>query len=272
MTTHSPDPTLPGPGPATAAPQALPTAGGGRRLVGVGVGPGDAELVTLKAQRTFAEADVVLVPATERSGEGPGRAEEIVATVAPQARIRRVPFSMADRQGVTARRRQAWETSAAAAVEEYRGGAAVVCFATVGDPSVYSTFSYLAAYVTAELPDVEVEVVPGITAMQALAAASRTPLCEGQEVLALAPATAGIEVLDAVLDACDTVVVYKGGSRLPEVVDVLRRHDREAVMGTDIGLPAEQVVPLAAVTDGATAPYFSTVLSAPRRARTGGRL
>lgn len=243
-----------------------------RRLIGVGVGPGDPELTTLKAARALAEADVVLVPATETSGDGPGRAEAIVAAVAPSARIRRIPFSMADRRGVSERRKEAWLTSAAAAIEEFDGGADVVAFATVGDPSVYSTFSYLAAHIVDERPGTEVEVIPGITAMQALAAESRTPLVEGQEVLALVPVTAGFDRLRDVFALADTVVAYKGGRKLPQVVGALREADRSAVLGVNVSMPEQRLVTVEELADDEQAPYFSTVLSAPRRAETGGSL
>ncbi len=246
------------------------------RLVGVGVGPGDPELVTLRAVRELANADVILVPATERSADGPGRAEQVVTGCCPQAAgaLRRVPFSMADRQGVTARRQEAWETSAAIALEAFAAGARSVVLATVGDPSVYSTFSYLAAHVSDQLPDVRVEVVPGITAMQALAAASRVPLVEGSEVLALVPVTAGMDTLDRALELADTVVAYKGGRQLPEVLTRLREADRLAgtVLGTDVSLPVERLTRLDEWTPGERAPYFSTILAPARRTGVGGRL
>ena len=73
-------------------------------LVGVGVGPGDPELVTRKAVAVFERADVILVPTTETSGDDAGRAEQIVLAACPDAasKLRRVPFSMAQRRGVGA--------------------------------------------------------------------------------------------------------------------------------------------------------------------------
>ncbi|HSN11662.1 MAG TPA: precorrin-2 C(20)-methyltransferase [Propionibacteriaceae bacterium] len=242
-------------------------------LIGVGVGPGDPELITLKAVRALECADVILVPATESSGEGPGHAERIVAESCPGVtdRIRRIPFSMAEKRGVGAERRRSWATSARVTVEAFHAGARVVVFATVGDPSVYSTFSYLAAHVRDVLPEVGVEVVPGITAMQALAAESLTPLVEGQETLALVPATAGEEVLSQALASSDAVVYYKGGRRLADLVAMIRERGRDGVLGVDVGLDGQRITPLSEV-DAATAPYFSTVLVTPRRAATGGRL
>lgn len=244
------------------------------RLIGLGVGPGDPDLITVKAVTTLTQAAVILVPATEGSGDGPGRAETIVVQACPIAAtaIQRIPFSMADRSGVSPRRKQAWQDSAEAAIRAFEAGAGVVVFATVGDPSVYSTFSYLAAHVVEQLPDVDVEVIPGITAMQALAARSRIPLVEGTETLSLVPVTAGLEVLERALDTADTVVAYKGGRHLPEVIELLRRKERDGVLGVQLGMADEQLITLEDVDQGQRMPYFSTVLAPVRRNETGGRL
>ena len=244
------------------------------RLIGIGVGPGDPDLITVKAISALCAADAILVPATEASGDGPGRAEQIVVAAAPEVAhvIVRVPFSMADRSGVTERRREAWQTSADAALAAYARGARTVAFATVGDPSVYSTFSYLAAYVADRVADLEIEVVPGITAMQALAAESRTPLVEGTETLALVPVTAGLDVLGRVLDTVDTVVAYKGGRRLPEVAATIRGKGRDAVLGINLGLEGQELHRLSDLDDDRSAPYFSAVLAPAHRGETGGRL
>ncbi|MFT4296920.1 MAG: precorrin-2 C(20)-methyltransferase [Micropruina sp.] len=244
-------------------------------LTGVGVGPGDPELITLKALRVLRDADVILVPDTDTGTDEVGRAEQVVLTACPEAagRVRRVPFSMAQRHGVGTKRRRAWEASAKAAEDAFAAGAGSVAFATVGDPSVYSTFSYLAAHVRAVVPGLQVRVVPGITAMQALAAASGVPLVEAQESLTLVPVTAGLDSLAAALDSSDTVVAYKGGRHLSEVLELVRRRrpDDTAVLGVNVGLPGEELIAVSDVTAD-RAPYFSTLLVAPARTRTGGRL
>jgi precorrin-2/cobalt-factor-2 C20-methyltransferase len=144
-----------------------------------------------------------------------------------------------------------------------------VAFATIGDPNIYSTFTYLADAVRERVPDLVVETVPGVTAMQDLAARSGTVLCEGTESLALLPLTAGIDAFDEALTHFDTVVAYKGGRQMSAVRGVLDRHCRleDAVFGASLGLPDEQIGPLPE-----TAPYLSTVLVPARRTTRGGKL
>lgn len=244
-------------------------------LIGVGVGPGDPELVTVKAVRVLREADLVLVPVSSTGQQG--RAEATVLAHIPAGRVRRVVFALdagADRPGRQARqaREPAWDGAADTVAAAFRSGAVVVAFATIGDPNVYSTFTYLAATVRERMPGVAVATVPGITAMQDLAARSGTVLCEGRETLALLPLTAGLARFKEALAAFDTVVGYKSGRHLPEVLAAVRDAGRlgEAVHGAALGLPGEDIRPAAEVTG--PAPYLSTLLVPARRTQRGGKL
>jgi precorrin-2/cobalt-factor-2 C20-methyltransferase len=246
------------------------------RLVGVGVGPGDPELLTVKAVRVLQTADVVLVPVLDTDTDETGRAEASVrAHLADDGRVRRVRFALNDRAGLSHARTDSWDAAAEAVVECWDAGARTVAFATLGDPSVYSTFSYLAQTVAVLRPDAQVDVVPGITAMQELAARSGTPLCEGTETLALFPMTAGLDRFAEALDAFDTVVAYKGGRQLPQVLEVVARAGRldGAAYGAALGLPDECVRPARELADTAAgAPYLSTLVVPPVRRGRGERL
>lgn len=234
------------------------------RLVGVGVGPGDPELLTLKGLRVLRDADQVFVPVAD-TGEA-GRAERTVSEHLPPERLRRLVFALSD--DAEARERN-W-TEAARAVSQYLRRGETCAFATIGDPNVYSTFTYLARTVLERLPDVEVSTVPGITAMQDLASRSGTVLLEGDERLALLPFTAGEGPLREALSDYETVVCYKGGSRLPDVLGAAEEAGRldRATYGARLGIDGEEIAPASEMV-GREGTYLSTVIFTRRGAGLG---
>lgn len=243
---------------------------GTNTLVGVGVGPGDPELVTVKGVNALRAAAVVVVPVMD-TGER-GRAEATVLHYVAAEKIVRVVFALNERTD-RARREAAWDAAGARVAELLRTHGSVA-FATIGDPNVYSTFTYLAHTIGELLPGTAVVTVPGITAMQDLAARSGAVLTEGTEPLTLVPVTAGAAVLKEALEGPGTVVAYKFGRLAAEVATALRETGRteDAVWGSALGLPEESIRPAAELADGPL-PYLSTLIApAPRDGGRGGKL
>src|SRR6266704_5458806 len=257
----------------------------GATLVGVGVGPGDPELVTVKAVRVLREADAVLVPVLAAPDPEPGRAETIIRAYVAADRVKRLEFALNDTGGVTPRRAAAWQAAAAAVAAEFAAGAGTVAFGTLGDPNLYSTFSYLAQAVRDLDPEVTVETIAGITAMQDLASRAGISLAEGTEPVTLVPLNGGVGALDQALARGGTVVGYKVGAAASPAPAILR--DRlqaagrldTAIIGARLGLEGELIAPAAEVltarapatssaTDIPDIPYLSTLIApVPRTAR-----
>ena len=229
-------------------------------LIGVGVGPGDPELMTVRAMRAVREADRVIAPSS--AVDAVGRAESIVRQACPGVRVERAVFAMGDAE-------RSVDEVAATIVAGLDAGQRLA-FVTLGDPNVYSTFSTVAARVRSLRPDAEIQTVAGIMAFQELAARSGTVVLQHTERLALVTALDGPEVLDTALaDPTQAVVVYKGGRHLPAMAKALAAAGRldGAVVGELLGLPGERVVPVEEAGDGPAA-YLATLIVPPAERAT----
>ena len=187
-------------------------------LYGIGVGPGDPGLLTLKGRDILLRSSAVFVPAP--APDKPSLAMSIVEEAGfPDLPFRRLVFPMSrDRQTLTS----SWDSAAAevCAVLDRGGDAA---FITLGDPFVYSTFSYLAGAVRRRRPGTSVEAVPGITTMNLAAALTGRPLVEGDERLCLLPLPRDLGEIAGLAKNFDTLVFYKIADRLDGAVEELRR-------------------------------------------------
>ncbi|MHB8438406.1 MAG: precorrin-2 C(20)-methyltransferase [Acidimicrobiales bacterium] len=231
-------------------------------LVGVGVGPGDPQLLTLQALATLRAADRVVAPTMAL--DAAGRAELVVRQADPSVVVERLVFAIVSDDAA----RRAAHEAASARMAECLDAGECVAFVTLGDPNVYSTFHHVAALVRAMRPTVSVSTVPGIMAFQDLAARAGMVLLDGTERLHVVSAVDGPEVLDIPLaDPEAAIVIYKGGRHLPALAQRLERAGRleGAVLGELLGMPGERVTPL---DDARSQPatYLASVVVPPHRA------
>lgn len=220
-------------------------------LVGVGVGPGDPELMTLKAHRLISSAPVVAYPAPD-TGESFARgiAADVIAKDAIELPII-VPMRP-DRfpaQGV-------YETAAAQIAEHLNNGRDVVVLCE-GDPFFYGSFMYLFARLSDDFP---CEIVPGVSSLGAVAAAAQRPLCARSEILTVVPATLDAASLETRLRNSEALAIMKLGRHFAKARRVLTKMGLadSAVFVSHASLPHQNVCMLKDAPE--SAPYFSMII------------
>jgi precorrin-2/cobalt-factor-2 C20-methyltransferase len=218
-------------------------------LYGVGVGPGDPELMTIKAARALREADVVAIPDT---GKGDMTAmniarehiagKELLYCSAPMGAGRAAADSAYD--------------AAAAEIAARLGAGKNVAFITLGDPSVYSTYAYVQRRVAAL--GYATRTIPGVPSFCAAAALTGGGLCEGAEPLIILPGSCGN--MDAYLTLPGAKVVMKAASKLPALTRRLIEDGRfDVAVASNCGMAGEKLALGAEALDSAGG-YFSIII------------
>lgn len=226
-------------------------------LYGVGVGPGDPELMTLKAARVLAAAPVVAYIA---AADGASLARAIAAAHLARGHVEiALPIPMAEDEGPA----QVAYDEATEAIGAHLAAGRDVAVLCQGDPLFYGSFMYLLARMQGAFP---VAVVPGVTSVSAATALSLTALARRTQSLVVVPATLGEDALAVRLAGAEAAAIVKVGRHLPKVRTVLDRlgMTARAHYVERAGMAGERVARLAEVGDDA-APYFSIVLVAPSR-------
>ena len=227
------------------------------KLYGIGVGPGDSELMTVKAARIVGEADIIITPKTEKKD---GSVALNIASPYIQEHTEIVPvvFPMVLDD---ATQEEGWQEAKRIILSYLDEGKSVV-FLTLGDPMFYSTYMYV--YRLIENTGHAIETIPGVTAFCAIGSHLGYPIVEKEEVLAIVPATAPKEKIDAVLAVADDAVIMKVYKNFDEVQETLIKHNMadDAVMISRVGLPDEQVfVGLDNMPKDTKLNYLSTILA-----------
>ena len=222
-------------------------------LYGLGIGPGDPELITLKARDILARVPVIAYPAPE------GGESLVRAIAAPHVPAGRDEIAIATPMTIDRfPAREVYDRYAAILAGHLAAGrdVAVLC---EGDPFFYGSFMYLFERLAGAHPAV---VVPGVSSLAAVAAAAEVPLVSRNEVLCVLPAPMSEAELEARLARAEAAAIVKVGRHLAKVRRVLRRLglDASATYVERASMTNERIVPLVDVADATQAPYFSMIL------------
>lgn len=226
---------------------------------GIGVGPGDPELLTMKAIHTIQEVDVIIAPKTEKKEDSVALSiakpylkddVEIVKQVFPMV----VNFEQLP---------DAWQSNKEEILRLLQAGKKVA-FLTLGDPMFYSTYIYV--FRLLEHAGFPIETIPGVTSFCAIGCKLGYPLVEGNDILSIIPATADEDKIKRVLAVTDNVVMMKVYKNFPEMVDVLAENQlaNNAVMISRCGLPEEKVMHDLEAEKNNKVNYLSTILTRRR--------
>ena len=223
---------------------------------GIGVGPGDPELLTVKAIDALKKIDVLIAPKTEK------KSDSVALSIAkpylkPDIEIIYQTFPMvkdfADETTV-------FEANTAEILQILRDGRNVG-FATLGDPMFYSTYIYI--FRLLEPRGVKIVTIPGVPAFLAIAAQIGRPVAFGNDVLTIIPATASLNDIKFSLEHADTTVLMKVYKNFPDVVDALAAKNMidDAILVSRCGLDDEKIITDVSAHKNERLNYLSTILT-----------
>lgn len=210
------------------------------KLYGIGVGPGDPELLTLKAKRLIEECDLVAVP-VKKAGE-----DSVALNIAkgavdiPDEKIREIVFSMEKDKA----KREYCRQAAAAEIMELLDEGKTIAMLALGDIGIYSTYAYVHKILLRK--NYDVEMISGIPSFCAGASKAGISIVEGNESFSVIPSLKGIGQVEKALEAFDNLIIMKVGSHVKEVYNLLveRGMEDNAVVISNVGMEGEYVGPL----------------------------
>ncbi len=182
---------------------------------GIGLGPGDPNLLTMKAIQTIQRVDRIFVPKSDTKEDS--LALEIVKEYVKEKRVIEQVYPMTKDKSIL---NAAWLRAAEEVYAEVSKGHDVA-YLTLGDPMTFSTYIYLLHHLNTMLPSHVIHTIPGITSYNAAACMANYPLLTGDERLAVIPVPRDIAELRPVLETFDTVVMMKVAKKLDEVIQLI---------------------------------------------------
>jgi len=208
------------------------------KLYGVGVGPGDPELITVKAVRVIKEADIIFTAASSKNTYS--LAVEIATPyISPETRIEQLGFPMSKDEAEV---EKAWIANAKQIANAMKQGKTAV-FLTLGDPVTYSTFGYILKKMACIMPEADIETIPGITSFHAASARLNRILVEGEESLLLTSgAFGGSQIRD--FNGVENVAIVKAYKNIKDINAALKETGRhkKSVAVSKCGRKNEEIV------------------------------
>jgi precorrin-2/cobalt-factor-2 C20-methyltransferase len=208
-------------------------------LYGIGVGPGDPDLITIKAAKILNRVDIVFAAASTKNDHS--LAVNIAREHIPDsARVIRLKFPMTRDKTET---RKVWKEHAHTIIAELEKGQNVA-FLTLGDSMTYSTYGYILRYVQTLAQHLEAQTVPGITSYQAAAARLNTPLVEGEESLMIVSGVKGGNRLRELGGKPENVVFLKAYRNVTDIKSAIEESGKysSCVGVQSCGHPDEEIV------------------------------
>ena len=233
-------------------------------LIGIGVGPGDPDLLTVKAVKAIQDADIIMCPASKE--DRPSIALSIVSSLIDKSKnqeIVKLIFPMTKDKDVL---EETWKKNAKIMAEKVLLEKNVV-YLTVGDPFLYSTWIYMHKDLKENYPNMEISVIPGIVSMFTFASKVGVSIAEGAEKVAIIPSCYDLSSVKEIAKNSETMVFLKDGRYFDQVINVLKesgfRNDSIFAIGEDLGRENEIIrkMTLGEVNDNTlTTKYFSILV------------
>jgi len=233
-------------------------------LIGIGVGPGDPELLTVKAVKAIQNADIIMCPASKE--DRPSIALSVVSSIIDKSKnqeIIKLIFPMTKDKDVL---EQTWKRNAKIMAEKVLSGKNVV-YLTVGDPYLYSTWIYMHKDLKENYPEMDISVIPGIVSIFTFAAKIGISIAEGSEKVAIIPSCYDLSSVKEIAKHSESMIFLKDGRYFDQVIKVLKEagfpDDSIFAIGQDLGTENEIIrkMTLGEVNDGTlTTKYFSILV------------
>ncbi len=228
------------------------------QLIGISVGPGDQELITVKALRRMRECDVLFTPQAKNAQQSVAKGIVDCFDI-PEQRFRSITFEMdRSRESLKAR----YQHVADLIIEEIEAGKKVG-FLTLGDALTFSTWIYTLHAVRIKRPDLLIETIPGVTSYAALASQVQQPLGEQKERVLILPCPDDMQQLHQAIGSHDLIVLMKIGHRFDALFELIKEMglQDQCVLGRKIGMEGGEVFEnLRSLPAMEKLGYFSTML------------